>query len=80
MFLPESDNSVGKKQNEDDGEIQPVPDNARQNHRCFNHPWDGAPEISQEFEERIVFLYRYLVRPVLGKPLCRLGLTEAVRR
>ncbi len=69
MFLPESDHGVGKKQNEDDEEIRPVPDHARQNHRRFNHPRDGTPEIGQEFEERIVFLFRNLVRAILGQPL-----------
>ena len=59
------------------GQCRTTPD---KNHRPFNHPRDGAPEISQEFQERIVFLFRDLVRAILGQPLLRLGLAEAVRR
>ena len=80
MFFPESDHGVGTKKKEDDEKIQPVPNNTRQNHRRFNHPRDGTPEIGKEFQERIGFLFFNLVRTILGKPLLRLGLAEAVRR
>ena len=79
-FFPESDHGVGNKQKEDDEKIRPVPDHARQNHRRFDHPRDGTPKIGEEFQERIGFLFFNLVRPILGQPFLRLGLTEAVRR
>ena len=44
-FFPESDHGVGNKQKEDDEEIRPVPDHARENHRHFDHPRDGSPEV-----------------------------------
>ena len=79
-FFPESDHGVGNKQNEDDEKIRPVPDHARQNHRHFDHPRDGTPEIGEEFQQRIGLLFFNLVGPILGQPFLRLGLTEAVRR
>ena len=80
MFLPKCDQSVGEKQKQNDEEIQPVPDHARQNHRRFDHPRDGTPEIAEELEEYVGFLFRDLVRPVLHQPFLRLGLTQAFRR
>ena len=80
VFFPESDHGIGTKKKEDDKKIQPVPDKPRQNHRRFNHPRDGTPEISKEFQERIGFLFFNLIRAVLSKTFLRLGLTEAVRR
>ncbi len=79
-FFPESHHGVANKQEEDDAEILPVPDRGRQNHRHFNHPRDGAPEVGEEFQDRIGLLFFDLVRPILGQPLQRLGLSEAVRR
>ena len=52
----------------------------RKDHRRFDHPRDGTPKIGEEFQERIGLLFFNLVRPILGQPLLRLGLTEAVRR
>ena len=79
-LFPESDHGVGNKQKEDDEEIRPVPDHARQNHRHLDHPRDRTPKIGEEFQERIGLLFFNLVRPILGQPFLRLGLTEAVRR
>ena len=42
--------------------------------RRFDHPRDGAPEIGEELQERIGFLFRDLVRAILRQPLLRLGL------
>ncbi len=61
-------------------EIRPVPGYRRQDHRHFDHPRDGTPKIGEEFQERIGFLFFNLVRPILGQPFLRLGLSEAVRR
>ena len=74
-FFPESDHGVGNKQKEDDKKIRPVPDHARENHRHFDHPRNGTPKIGEEFQERIGFLFFNLVRPILGQPFLRLGLT-----
>ena len=60
-------------------EVRPMPDHRRQDHRHFDHPRDRAPEIGEELQERIGLLLFDLVRPVLGQPLLRLGLAEAVR-
>ncbi len=78
VFFPESDHGVGNKQKEDNEKIQPVPDNPRQNYGRLDHPWDGAPEIGEEFQERIGFLFFNLVGAVLRQPFLSLGLTEAV--
>ena len=80
VFFPESDDGVGNQQEEDDEEIRPVPDRTRQNHRYFDHPWDGTPKIAEEFQERVGFPFFDLVRPILGQPFLRLGLSEPVRR
>ena len=79
-FFPESDDGVGKKQKQDDAKIRPMPDDRRQNHRHFDHPRDGTPKIGEEFQEAIGFLFFNLVRPILGQPFLRLGLSEAIRR
>jgi hypothetical protein len=65
---------------EDDEKVGPVPDHARQNHRHFDHPRDGTPEIGEEFQERIGLLLLDLVGAILGQPFLRLGLRETVRR
>ena len=78
-LFPESNHGVGHQQKEDDEKIRPVPDHARQNHRPFDHPRDGAPKIAEEFQERIGLLFFNLVGPILGQPLLRLGLTESLR-
>jgi len=72
-FLPRIDHGVGNQQKKDDEEIRPVPDHARQYHGHFDHPRDGAPEIGEEFQKRIGFLFLDLVRPVLGQPFLRLS-------
>ena len=64
-FFPESDHGVGEQQNEDDEEVRPVPDHARQDHRHLDHPRDRSPEIAEEFQERVGLLFLDLVRPVL---------------
>nr|WP_241499234.1 hypothetical protein [Chromobacterium sphagni] len=79
-FLPEADRSVGQQQRQDDAEVRPMPGESRQDHRRFNHPRDGSPEITEEFQERIDLLFPDLVRPVLGQPFLRLGLAEPIRR
>jgi hypothetical protein len=80
VFFPESDHGVGNKQKEDDGKVRPMPGYRRKDHGRFNHPRDGTPKIGEEFQERIGLLFFNLVRPILGQPFLRLGLTEAVRR
>ena len=80
VFFPESDDCVGQQQKQDDEEIRPVPDHAGQNHRAFDHPRNRAPEIGEEFQERIFFLFRDLVGPILSQPFFRLVLAQAVRR
>ena len=80
VFFPESDHGVGQKQKEDDGKVRPMPGYRRKDHGHFDHPRDGTPKIGEEFQERIGFLFFNLVRPILGQPFLRLGLTEAVRR
>ena len=61
-------------------EVRPMLGDRREDHGRFDHPRDGAPEIGEEFQQRIGLLFFNLVRPILGQPLLRLGLTEAVRR
>ena len=80
VFFPESDHGVGQQQNQDDAEVRPMPVYRRKDHGGFDHPRDGPPEISEEFQQRIGLLFLYHVRPILAQPLCRLGLGEAVRR
>ena len=80
VFFPESDHGIGHKQQENDAKVRPMPGNRRKDHGRFDHPWDGTPEIAEEFQERTGFLFFNLVRPVLDQPLFRLGLTEAIRR
>ena len=80
VFFPETDHSVGQKQNENDAKVRPMPGHRRQDHRRFDHPRDGTPKIAEEFQELIGLLFRNLVRPILGQPLLRLGLSEAIRR
>ena len=80
MFLPKCHHCIREEQKENDEEIQPVPDHARQNHRGFNHPRNGSPEIGEKLQESIGFLFRDLVRPVFRQPLLGFGLAEAVRR
>ena len=75
VFLPEPDHGVGQKQNEDDGEVRPMPGDRRKDHGHFDHPGDGTPEIGEELQERIGLLFFNLVGPVLGQPFLRLGLT-----
>ena len=79
VFFPESDDGVGQKQKQDDPKIRPMPGDRRKDHRHFDHPRDGTPKIGEEFQERIGFLFFNLVRPILGQPFLRLGLTEAIR-
>jgi hypothetical protein len=80
MLFPESDHCVGKKQKQDDAEVRPMPRRRRQDHRRFDHPGDRTPEIGEEFQDLVGLLLRDLVRPILGQPLLRLGLSEAIRR
>ena len=54
-------------------------DNARQNHRDFNHPGDRTPKISEELQERIGLLFRDLIGPIFREPLCGFSFSEAVR-
>ena len=79
-FFPESDRGIGQKQNEDDDKVRPMPGYRRQDHRHFDHPRDGTPEIAEEFQELIGLFFFDLVGPILGEPLLRLGLSEAFRR
>ena len=79
VFFPESNHGVGHKQKEDDEKIRPMPGDRRKDHSRFDHPRDGTPKISEEFQKRIGFLFFDLIRPILGQPFLRLGLTEAVR-
>ena len=80
MLFPESDHGVGEKQNEDDAKIRPMLGRSRQDHRRFDHPGDRTPEVGEEFQDLVGFLLRDLVRSILGQPLLRLGLGQAVRR
>ena len=48
--------------------------------RPFDHPRNRAPKITEEFQERIFFLFLNLVRSILGQPFLRLGLTETIWR
>ena len=52
---------------------------AEKHHRDFDHPRNGAPEVAEEFEQRVCLLFRDLVGAILSQPLLRLGLAEAVR-
>ena len=70
--------AASKKQNNE--KIRPVPDHSRKDHRHLDHPRDRTPKIGEKFQEQIGFLFFDLVRPILGQPFLRLGLTEAVRR
>ena len=78
-LFPEPDGGIGNKQHQNDEEIGPMADDTGQDHRHFDHPRDRTPEIGEEFQQRIGLLLLDLVRPVLGQPLRRLGLAEAVR-
>ena len=80
VFLPEPDHGVGEQQDEDDREVRPVLGDRRQDDGSLDHPRDGAPEVGQELQERVVLLLLDLVRPVLRQPLLRFGLGEAVWR
>ena len=51
---------------------------ARQDHGHFDHPGDRSPKILEEFQQRVGFFLLDLVRAILGQPLCRLGLAEAI--
>ena len=75
-LFPEADHGVGHEQHEDDTEIWPVPDHARQNHRHFDHPRDGTPEVGEEFQQRIGLLLLDLVGAVLRQPLGRFSLAS----
>ena len=78
-FFPESHNRVGAQENQNDEEIRPMLDDARQDHRGLDHPGYRTPKIGEELEERILLLHRQLIRSILCEPLCRLGSGEAVR-
>ena len=80
VFFPESDHGIGHKQKQNDAKVRPMPVDRREDHGRFDHPRDRPPEIAEEFQERIGLLFFDLVRPVVGQPFLRLGLTEAVRR
>ena len=80
MLFPESHHGVGKKQKQDDSEVWPMPRRRRQDHRRFDHPGDRTPEIGQELQDLVGLLLCDLVRPILGQPLLRLDLGQAVRR
>jgi hypothetical protein len=79
-LFPESDHGVGHEQYEDNAEVRPVPDHARKDHRHLDHPGNRTPEIREEFQQRIGLFFFDLVGTILGQPLCRLGLSETVRR
>ena len=80
MFLPESDQSVGQKQNQDDAKVRPVPGRRRQDHRRFDHPRDWTPEIGEELQKLAGLLLLDFVWPILSEPLLRLRLGQAIRR
>ena len=80
MLFPESDHSIGQKQNEDDAKIRPMPGRRRQDHRRFDHPGDRTPEVGEEFQDLIGLLLLDFVGPILSEPLLRLGLGQAIRR
>ena len=77
---PESDHGIGNKQKKDDKKIRPMPGYRRKDHSSFDHPRDGTRKICEEFQGRIGFLFFNLIRPILGQPFLRHGLTEAGRR
>ena len=68
--------ALAQQQDQDDEEVRPVPDHARQDHRGLDHPRDRTPEVGEELQERIGLLLLDLVGPVLREPLLRLGLGE----
>jgi hypothetical protein len=65
---------------EDDEKIHPVPHHPGQDDCHFDHPRNGTPEIGEELQELVGFLFRDRIRAVLGQPLLSFGLAEAVGR
>ena len=80
MLLPEPDHGVGQEQEQNNEKIRPVPDDPGEDDRDLDHPRNGAPEIAEEFQQRVLLLFNKFIRAVFGQPFFRLGLGEAVRR
>ena len=60
-------------------EVRPILGYRRKDNRRFDHPRDGSPNIGEEFQEWIGFLFFDLVRSISRQPFLRLGLTESSR-
>ena len=80
VFFPETDEGVGQKQHKDDAEVRPMSGDRGKHHRRLDHPRDGTPKVAEEFQDLVGVLFDNLVGSVLGQPLFRLDLGEAVRR
>ena len=79
VFFPESNQSIGKEQHKDDEKIQPVSDNAGEDHRNFNHPGNGTPEVGKKLQVFVGLFFLELVRSIPRLSFGRLGLSQAIR-
>ena len=64
-FLEKADNRVRHEQEDDDGKVLPVSDDSREDCGCLDHPRDRAPEIEQEFQQRVFLFFGDIVEAVL---------------